>query len=151
MSLKKDETRACGYIRSEFTSWALWRTLMRTECFLFVHHTTSILAKLSIWCFEHSDDISCSLLINQRHSDESWEERNACLWIYIYIFVIYMDIYIYNLYIWISYGVFDWVKSQGNTLYVIIKKFPWFCWIMETNFLQKCWNESTLQINFYQK
>ena len=36
---------------------------MRTKYFLFVHHTTSILAKLSIWCFEHFGDISCSLLV----------------------------------------------------------------------------------------
>ena len=30
-----------------FIHSALWRTLMRTKYFLFVHHTTSILAKLS--------------------------------------------------------------------------------------------------------
>ena len=35
------------YLRSAFINWALWRTLMRTGYFLFVHHTTSILAKLS--------------------------------------------------------------------------------------------------------
>ena len=50
--------------------------------FLFVHHTTSILAKLSTWCFEHSGDISCSLLVNPSQTDESWEGRNTCLWIY---------------------------------------------------------------------
>ena len=55
---------------------------MRTEYFLFVHHTTSILAKLSTWCFEHSGDISCSLLVNLSHTDESWKWRNTCLWIY---------------------------------------------------------------------
>ena len=38
MSPGKDETRVCGYIRSEFIHWALWRTLMRTEYFLFVQH-----------------------------------------------------------------------------------------------------------------
>ena len=38
---------------------------MRTEYFLFVHHATSILAKLNTWCFEHCGDISsCSLLVN---------------------------------------------------------------------------------------
>ena len=38
----KDETHVCGYIRSEFIHWALWRTLMmRAEYYLFVHHTTS--------------------------------------------------------------------------------------------------------------
>ena len=60
---------------------------MRTEYFLFVHHTTSILAKISTWCFEHSGDISCSLLVNPSHTDESWEGRNTCLWIYIYIYI----------------------------------------------------------------
>ena len=59
-----------------------WRTLTRTEYFLFVHHTTSILAKLSTWCFEHSGDISCSLLVNPSHTDESREGRNTCMWIY---------------------------------------------------------------------
>ena len=82
MSPGKDETCVCGYIRSEFIHWPLWRTLMRTKYFLFVHHTTSILAKLSTWCFEHSGDISCSLLVNLSHTDESWEGRNPCLWIY---------------------------------------------------------------------
>ena len=61
---------------------AFWRILMKTEYFLFVHHTTSILAKLSTWCFEHSGDISCSLLVNPSHSDESWEGQNTCMWIY---------------------------------------------------------------------
>ena len=87
MSPWEDETRVCGYIRSEFIHWALWRTLMRTEYFLFVHHTTSILAKLSTWRFEHSGDISCSLLINPSHTDESWEGQNTCLWIHIYIYI----------------------------------------------------------------
>ena len=73
MSPGKDETRVCGYIRSEFIHWALWRTLMRTEYFLFVHHTTSILAKLSTWCFEHSGNVNCSLLVNPSHTGESWE------------------------------------------------------------------------------
>ena len=55
---------------------------MRTEYFLFVHSTTSILAKLSTWCFEHSGEIGCPLLVNRRHTDEFWEGRNTCLWIY---------------------------------------------------------------------
>ena len=88
MSPGKDETRVCGYIRSEFIHWALWRTLMRTEYFLFVHHTTSILAKLSTWYFEYFGDISCSLLVNPSHTDESWEVLKTCLWIYIYIYII---------------------------------------------------------------
>ena len=55
---------------------------MRTEYFLFVHQITSILAKLSTWCFEHSGDISCSLLVNPSHTDESWEGRNVSVDIY---------------------------------------------------------------------
>ena len=70
------------YIYTEFIHWGLWITLIRTVYFLFVHHTTSILVKLSTWCFEHSGDISCSLLVNASHTDESWERRNTCLWIY---------------------------------------------------------------------
>ena len=60
---------------------------MRTEYFLFVHHTTSILVKLSTWSFEHSGDISCSPLVNPSHTDESREGRNTCLWIYNYIYI----------------------------------------------------------------
>ena len=60
----------------EFIHPALWRTLTRTEYFFFVHHTTSILAKLTPCCFEYSGDISCSLLVNPSHTDESWEGRN---------------------------------------------------------------------------
>ena len=67
---------------------------MRTKFFLFVHHTTSILAKLSTWCFEHSGDISYSLLVNPSHTDESSEGRNTCMWIYIYIYI-YNCKYIY--------------------------------------------------------
>ena len=55
---------------------------MRTEYFLFVHHTTSILATFSNWCFEYSGDIRFSLLVNSSHTDESWERRNMCLWKY---------------------------------------------------------------------
>ena len=61
---------------------------------LFVHHTTSILATLSTRCFEHSADSSCSLLVNPSHTDESWEGRNTCMWIYIYIYIIHICIYI---------------------------------------------------------
>ena len=38
-----------------------------------------VLAKLSTWCFEHSADISCSLLVNPSHTDESWDGRNTCM------------------------------------------------------------------------
>ena len=54
------------------------------------------LAKLSTWCFKHSGDISCSLLVNPSHIDESWEGRNTCMWISIYLSIsIYIYIYIY--------------------------------------------------------
>ena len=65
-----------------YIHWALWRTLMTTEYFLFVQCTTSIWAKLSTCCFEHSGNIICPLLINPNHTDESWEGRNTCLWIH---------------------------------------------------------------------
>ena len=55
---------------------------MRPECFWFIDYTTSILTKLSIWCFEHSGDISFSLLVSLTHTDESLEVRNSCLLIY---------------------------------------------------------------------
>ena len=32
------------------------------------------MAKLSTWWFQHSVDISSSLLVNPSHTDESWEE-----------------------------------------------------------------------------
>ena len=68
---------------------------MRTEYILFVQHTTSILAKLSTWCFEHSGDVSCSLPVNPSHTDEFWEGRNTCMWIYIHnIYIMYIYIYI---------------------------------------------------------
>ena len=35
---------------------------------------------------EHSGDISCSLLVNPSHTDESWAGRKTCLWIYINIY-----------------------------------------------------------------
>ena len=60
---------------------------MRTEYFMFVHHTTSILARLSTWCFEHSGDINCSLLVSPRRADESWGGRDTCLWICICVCV----------------------------------------------------------------
>ena len=69
-------------IRSEFIQWVLLRTLIRREYFLLVQHTTSSLVKLSTWCFEHYHGISCSLLINPNHIDDSWEGRNTSLWIY---------------------------------------------------------------------
>ena len=55
------------------------------------------------WCFEHSGDISCSLLVNPSHTDESWEGRNTCMWIYIYKYIYYIYVYIYIcIYIYIN-------------------------------------------------
>ena len=48
---------------------------------IFCSFITRILAKLST-CFGHSGDISCSLLVNPSHTNESWERRNTCPWIY---------------------------------------------------------------------
>ena len=98
MSLWKDKTHVSGYIRSGFIHRAVWTTLMRTEYFLFLHHTTSVLAKLSTLSFEHPGNISCSVLINPNHTDESWEGRNTCLYVLtqyiLYILVLVMIIYI---------------------------------------------------------
>ena len=43
--------------------------------------------------FEHSGDISCSILVNPSHTDESWGGRNMFMCIYIYIHK--RDVYIY--------------------------------------------------------
>ena len=71
----------------------LWRTLMTTEYFLFVYHTTSILAKLSNWCFDEHSLVTSVVLYSLTRatlsvSDESWEWRNTCMWIYIYIYML---------------------------------------------------------------
>ena len=94
----KTEKCVCGYIRFEFIHGALWRTLMRTEYFLFIHHTTSIFVRLSTWYLEDSGDISCLLLVELSHNDESWEGWNTWLWlwIYIYIYIYYIFVYIYK-------------------------------------------------------
>ena len=49
--------------------------------YIYIHHTTNILAKLSTRCFEHSGDISCSLLVYPSHTDE-YIGRNTCMCIY---------------------------------------------------------------------
>ena len=43
--------------------------------------------------------IYISLLVNSSHTDEFWEGRNTCMWIYIYI---YVNIYIIYMYIYIN-------------------------------------------------
>ena len=90
-------------IRFELIHWALWRTLMRTEYF-FVrspHHKHFGKAQhLVLWVSSISSIINCSLLVNPSHTDESWEGRNMCLWIYIYnIYNIYIYIYIHLSYL----------------------------------------------------
>ena len=70
--------------------------------------TTSILDELTTWCFEHYGDISCSLLVNRSHTDESWAGRNTCMWICI---CIYIYIYIFNYLI--KKHVFDFHKYFG--------------------------------------
>ena len=72
-------------ICSEFIHYPLWKKVLRTQYFLFVHNTTSTLAKLSTWWFEHSGGIICFPLVNLSHAHESWEGRNMCLWIYVWI------------------------------------------------------------------
>ena len=82
---------------------------MRAEYFLVVHHTISILGKLSTWCFEHSGDISCSLYsltqapVMSPGKDETRVCGNIYIYIYIYIYITtYITIYIYiYLYIYI--------------------------------------------------
>ena len=81
------------YARSEFIHWALRRTLMRTN-FMFVCSPQAIWQS-SAPCLEHSGDNNCSLLVDPSCTDESWEGRNTCLWIYL----MYIYIYIYNVYI----------------------------------------------------
>ena len=74
---------------------------MRTEYFLLVHHTTSILAKLSTWCFEHSGDISYSLLLysltRATLMSPGKDETRVCVYIYIYIYIyIYKELVQYK-------------------------------------------------------
>ena len=76
-----------------------------TEYFLFVHHTTCILAKLSTWCLELSGEISYFLLFNPSHTDQSWEGQNTCMWIYIYISISLIHIYIY-IYMWMCMWIY---------------------------------------------
>ena len=97
---------------------------MRSEWFLFVYHTTSILAKLSNWCFEHSGDIRSSLIVNPSHTGEFWEGRNTCLWIiyifiyiyiYNYIYIIYIYLYIFkDVYIYIYINVYIYIYIYIN-------------------------------------
>ena len=69
-------------IHAEFICWALWRTLMRTN-FMFVHSPEEIWQSSAPY-LEHSGDIGYSLLVEPRHTDESWEGH---IYIYIYIYI----------------------------------------------------------------
>ena len=59
--------------------YTLWiyslRTLENTDKnkVFFCSSITTILAKLSTWCFEPSGDISCYLRTNLSHTDASWK------------------------------------------------------------------------------
>ena len=86
MSPGKDETRVCGYICSEFIHWALWRTLMRAEYFLFVRNTTSILAKLSTGCLSTPvTSVVLYLLTRTTLMSPGEDETRVCEYRYIHI------------------------------------------------------------------
>ena len=96
-----------GRVEGLKESLKVWKKLKYNPWInVLVIYIYSILAKLSTWCFEHSGDISCSLLVNPSHTDESWAGRNTCMWIYIYTYIyiyIYICIYIYKLYLYYIY------------------------------------------------
>ena len=122
---------------------------MRTKYFLFVHHKR--FGKAQHLVFEHSGDINCSLLVNPSHTDESWEGRNTCLWIYmciyIYIYILYLIycaytmyfilyIYIillqyiiyniyYNIYIYIYYiyNIYVYITYTKGLFFPVLKKY----------------------------
>ena len=79
-----EEGRMQDFLSYGDIGWDGWVSFKFLYIFLCMSH--SIRRDLEIWCFEHSGDISCSLLVNPSHTDESWERRNTCLWIYIYIY-----------------------------------------------------------------
>ena len=74
----------------------------------------------STWCFEHSDDISCSLLVNLSHTDECWEGRNTYPWINRYICIcisinVYTSAYVcIYLYICINMIKIFWCNWKGT-------------------------------------
>ena len=58
---------------------------MRTEYFLFVHHTTSILVKLSTWCFEHSGALVVLYSLTRATlMSPGKDETRVCGYMYIY-------------------------------------------------------------------
>ena len=92
-------------------SWAGQNTCIRI-CTLWIYSLSTLLGNIDenkifvcspqafwlssgTWCFEHSGDISCSLLVNPSHTDESWVGCNMCMWMCIYIYIyIYIHKYI---------------------------------------------------------
>ena len=104
--------------KNEAYIYIYWKTLMRTNLFVCLS-TTSILAKLSTWSFEHSGDISCSLLDNLSHTDESWAGRNTCLWVSIYL-PIYLSIYL-SISISISIYLYIYIHTYiyNNLMFII--------------------------------
>ena len=69
-------------------------------------------------CFEHSGDITCSLLVNPSHTDESWEGGNTCMWINIYVYI-YIYIYIY-IYVYIKFLESFYVISMVGWNYRVL-------------------------------
>ena len=49
--------------------------------FIYIYIYTYIYDLYIQFIYEHSDDISCCLVVNPSHTDESWEGRNTCMWI----------------------------------------------------------------------
>ena len=43
-----------------------------------------------IYIYIYIYNISCSLLVNPSHTDESWEGQNTCVWIYICNIYVYL-------------------------------------------------------------
>ena len=60
-----------------------WYTMSQKMMhYIICHITLSRDGYIRSLFIEHSGDISCSLLVNQSHTDESWEGRKTCMWIY---------------------------------------------------------------------
>ena len=88
MSPGKDETRICGYIRSEFIHWTLWRRLMRKEYFC------SFTTPQAFWQSSAHDALS-TLLTSIVLYSLTWatlispgkDETGVCGYKYIYIYI----------------------------------------------------------------
>ena len=95
---------------------------MRAKYFLFVHHTASISAKLSTWCFaEHSGDIRSVILYSLSQAtlmNPEKDKTHVCGYIYIYIIHIYIHINIY-IYIYICYINIYYIYVIYTILYIL--------------------------------